>query len=520
MKSVLSLGVLLLALGTNTLAGESRPNLLVLFTDDQRMDTLGCYNTACPIETPNLDRLAEQGVRFTNGFVTTPICSVSRACLITGRYESNHGMHRFHEELRDEVFEHTYPVYLKKAGYFVGNFGKFGIGISNGQKKWFDVFDGQASQGPPFRDYKGKKVHDAEWLTLKTIEFLDQVPEGQPFCLQLNYKEPHFSSEPAPEDLGALKDHVFPRSPMDTREQFERLPELVRTGFSRACYDDFFGKNGNHRYLSDYFEKIMSVERSVGKIMGLLEDRGLADNTVIIFLSDHGTHFGEKQIGGKWTPYEESLRIPFIVYDPRPGAQKGAVSDKMVLNTDVAPTLLDLAGVEVPDVMDGRSLVPLVTSASSLVPGAWRTEFFFEHFHTPAPPRQIARNEGVRSEGFKYLRWTDLGEVIEEFYDLKNDPAESRNLISSPEYGAAVEKARKTFLQWREETPVGDIFKTYSKQAAFGAMEIDWKRFEEAHPEAYQKIAVEVERLGVTWEQAVNDWKIRKAICKKAEYWY
>lgn len=512
--------VVWVALAAVSGAAGQQPNLLVLFTDDQRMDTLGCYNAECPIETPSLDRLAERGVRFTNGFVTTPICAVSRACLITGRYESNHGMHRFHEELKDEVFEHAYPVYLKKAGYFVGNYGKYGIGISKEQKKWFDVIEGTAGQGPAFWDYQGKKVHDAEWLTLKTAEFLDQVPEGKPFCLQLNYKEPHFSSEPAPEDLGALKDHVFPRSPMDTTEQFERLPELVRTGFSRACYDDFFGKNGNHRYLSDYFEKIMSVERSVGKIMALLEERGLADNTVIIFLSDHGTHFGEKQIGGKWTPYEESLRIPFIVYDPRPGARKGAVSDRMVLNTDVAPTLLDLAGIDVPEVMDGRSLVPLISDSRSLTSEQWRSHFFFEHFFTPAPPRQIARNEGIRTEKFKYLRWTDLGEVIEEFYDLEKDPAESNNLIHNPEYREALEKARKSFAAWREETPVGDVFRSYGKDAAFGAMNIDWKRFKESRPEEYRKITAEVERLGVSWEQAVNDWEIRKAICKKAEYWY
>ena len=499
---------------------HDRPNLLVLFTDDQRMDTLGCYNAACPIETPSLDRLAEQGIRFTNGFVTTPICAVSRACLITGRYESNHRMHLFHEELQDEVFDHAYPVYLKKAGYFVGNYGKYGIGISKEQQQWFDVLEGSVGQGPAFREYKGKTVHDAEWLTLKTVEFLDRVPDDKPFCLQLNYKEPHFSSEPAPEDLGALKDHVFPVSPMDTREQFDRLPELVKTGFSRACYNDFFGKNGNHRYLSDYFEKIMSVERSVGKVMALLEERGLADNTVIIFLSDHGTHFGEKQIGGKWTPYEESLRIPFIVYDPRPGAQKGTVSDQMVLNIDVAPTLLDLAGVDIPDVMDGKSLIPLISDSRSLTSEKWRSQFFFEHFYTPAPPRQIARNEGIRTEDFKYLRWTDLGEVIEEFYDLKNDPEESRNLINNPEYKEQLEKARKSFLEWRKETPTGDLFDAYGKKSQWGAMDIDWDHFKIAHPEAYAKIAAEVKRLGVTWEQAVNDWEIRKAICKKADYWY
>lgn len=493
-----------------------QPNIIVFFTDDQRMNTLGCYNDGCPIETPNLDRLAAEGIRFTNGFVTTPICMVSRACLLTGRYESHHNIHMFNTEMEDKVFEHIYPVYLKEAGYFVGNVGKYGVGISDEQRGIFDMFEGQSDQGPAFREYKGQQVHDAEWLTLKTVEFLDQVPEDQPFCLQLNYKEPHSTSEPAPEDLGSLADYKFIRSPTDLPEEHARMPELVRTGFSSVCYDTFFGVNGIHGYLSDYYEKIMSVERSVGKIMYLLEERGLADNTVVIFLSDHGTHFGEKQLGGKWTPYEESLRIPFIIYDPRQNARKGVVLDEMVLNIDVAPTLLDLAGLPVPAVMDGLSMKPLIDGKKT----KWRTEFFYEHFFTPSPPRQIARNEGMRTENSKYVRWTDLGQLIEEYYRLDLDSMESHNLINDGAYREEINAARKAFHQWREDNPSTYTFNVYGKGAQFGAMEIDWEKFREAKPEVYEKIKTEVERLDVTWMQAVKDWEIRKEICQNVGYWY
>ena len=495
---------------------RTRPNLLVLFTDDQRMNTLGCYNEECPIETPNLDRLADEGIRFTNGFVTTPICMVSRACLLTGRYESHHNIHAFNTEMEDEVFEHIYPVYLKEAGYFVGNFGKYGVGISDEQKEIFDMFEGQSGQGPAFREYKGRQVHDAEWLTLKTIEFLDRVPQDQPFCLQLSYKEPHFSSKPAPEDLGKLADYEFKRSPTDLPEEHARMPELLRTGFSRICYDSFFGEKGIHGYLSDYHEKIMSVERSVGKIMDLLEERGLADNTVVIFLSDHGTHFGEKQLGGKWTPYEESLRVPFIIYDPRRKARKEVVLDEMVLNIDVAPTLLDLAGIPVPEVMDGLSIKPLMYGKKT----DWRKEFFYEHFFTPPPPKQIPRNEGMRTEISKYVRWIDMGKVIEEYYRLDRDSMESHNLIEVPGFRKEVNAARKVFLQWREENPSTYTCDVYGENHQFGAMDIDWDRFKEARPEVYEKIRAEVERLNVTWVQAVYDWEIRQEICSNAGYWY
>jgi arylsulfatase A-like enzyme len=503
---------------------QDRPNLLVLFTDDQRMDTLGCYNAACPIDTPNLDRLAERGIQFTNGFVTTPICAVSRACVQTGRYESNHRMHQFETPFSERVFEHTYPVYLREAGYFTGHFGKYGVGITKEQRKQFDRFDGQSGQGPKFRKVQGKDVHDSEWLTLKTEEFLDAVPKGKPFVLQLSYKAPHASSCPAPEDDHLLDEVSFERSPYDTKEAFDNLPDIAKFSLMERVYarefNNFDERNINH-YMRQYHEKIVSVERSVGKVLQLLEERDLADNTVIIFLSDHGTHFGEKQLAGKWTPYEESLRIPFIIYDPRPGARKGVVSDKMVLNIDVAPTLLDLAGVDIPEIMDGKSLVPLTTSASSLVPSAWRTEFFFEHFTSPSPAmRPIPRTDGIRTEDFKYVRWFDEEPAVEELFDLRNDPAEMKNLAANPEHAETLKKMRAKYEAWRTANPSTYSYDSYGHRAQWGAKEIDWEHLKEVRPEIYEKIAKQVERLGVTWEQAVNDWKIRKTICNHAGYWY
>lgn len=498
-------------------ASDKRPNFVIFFTDDQRKDTLGCYNPKSPIETPNLDRLANRGIRFDNGFVTTPICVVSRASLLTGRYESNSRVHQFLVEMPEDVFEQTYPIHLRKAGYFTGQLGKYGVGIREEQKKRFDVFEAQAGQGPAFRDYDGRKLHDAEWLTVKTEEFLNKVPNDKPFCLQINYKEPHASSVPAPEDDNRLASFKFKRSPYDIPTEYKKLPPYVQKGFGRVCYEQEFNKDGDHNpYLRQYHEKLMSVERSTGQIMDMLKQRGLSDNTVIIFLSDHGTHFGEKQLAGKWTPYEQSLRIPFIVYDPRPKAAKGIVSNEMVLNIDVAPTVLDLAGIPVPKVMDGQSIAPLINDEKT----KWRTHFFYEHYTSPAPVKYIPRNVGVRTENTKYFRWIDLDLLAEEFYDLTIDPMETNNLINNPEYLEQIQAARKQYELWRRKNPSTYQYDSYGPRAQSGAKKIDWERFKKIRPKEYEKIKAEIDRLSVSWEQAVNDWEIRYEICSKAGYWY
>ena len=173
---------------------DGPPNIIILLTDDQRMSSLSCYDESIPIETPHIDRLAGEGIRFDNGFVVTPICAVSRANIITGRYACNNRVHDFGVPIPEEIFEESYPAQLKKAGYFVGALGKYGVGVTPQVKETFDVFEAQSGQGPRFRDYQGKKMHDAEWLSVKTREFLDAVPENTPFCVQVNYKEPHGST--------------------------------------------------------------------------------------------------------------------------------------------------------------------------------------------------------------------------------------------------------------------------------------------------------------------------------------
>ncbi len=500
-----------------TQTGEKRPNIIVMLTDDQRPATLTCYDEDSPIETPNIDRLATSGILFNNGFVTTPICCVSRASIITGRYAANHRMHNFNTPIDDSIFADSYPAHLKNAGYFTGALGKHGVGVTQLVRESYDVFEAQAGQGPAFRDYQGKKMHDAEWLTVKTFEFLDQVPEDQPFCLQVNYKEPHGTSVPAPEDDDLLENFFFERVAMDSEEEFKKVPLRVQQGLSRWAYDNEYNKDGDiNWFMRMYHEKIVSVERSVGIIMKGLEERGLAENTVILFLSDHGYHYGEKQLSGKWTPYDESLRIPFIVYDPRNKNHKGEVLDEMVLNIDLAPTILELAGLEVPATMDGRSMLPLMQGKEE----SWRTVFFFEHYCSPPPiPVYLPRHEGIRTGTEKYVRWVDMGNVVEEYFHLDNDPLEAKNLVGDPEYASGLKAISKSFDQWRDENPVNYEHKP-DGLPHFDSKDIDWAYFAEKLPEKYARIKAEIDRLGVTWQQAEDDWEIRYEIGLKAEYWY
>lgn len=494
-----------------------RPNIIVLLTDDQRWDAIGVNNPGLAIATPHIDLLAARGVNFTEAFVTTPICAVSRASIITGRYSRNARVHEFLIPPPADIWSSSYPALLKNAGYFIGQLGKYGVGATKEQQELFDLFDADLAQGEPLREYDGRKVHDSEWLTLRTRDFLDAVPAGKPFVLQVNYKAPHPSSVPAPEDKGTLAGVPFPRHPTDRPEFNQSLPQHVRLGYGGNSYERHMKTDAKYQeWVRDYFEKIISVDRSVGDIVKELEARGLAESTILIFLSDHGTHLGERQLAAKWTPFDASLRIPFIIYDPRARDSAGTICRALVLNIDVAPTLMELAGLEIPDGIDGESLVPFLEGRA---PADWRKHFFFEHQTSPAvAPRPIPRNMGVRGQDQKYVVWTDPGPVIEEFYDLGADPLEINNLISGqPE---EVARWRSLFQQWEKDNPNTYDFMLYTHRPQTGSAEIDWARFAKAHPGPFKRIKAEVEARGVTLEDAVRDPDVRQEIGQAAKFFY
>jgi arylsulfatase A-like enzyme len=305
---------------------------------------------------------------------------------------------------------------------------------------------------------------------------------------------------------------------MDTPAENAKLPEFIRESFLGVAYKKEFNVGGDpNGFLRGYFRKIASVERSVAAITRMLEERGLAENTVVIFLSDHGVHFGERQLYGKWTPYDASLRIPFLVRDPRPGGARGVASDQIALNIDVAPTLLDLAGIPVPASMDGRSLAPILRGETA----APRDHFFLEHYTSPAGMPYIPRNIGIRTRTAKFFRWIDpQAGGVESLYDLAADPMESRDLLSDPEHSAEAARLRSALDEWRSSHPSNYEHSPCGPRPGSLAPSIDWGEFAKARPKEFQAIKAEVERLGVTWEEAMDDWPTRREICRRVGYWY
>jgi len=435
--------------GRSMAAETPRPNLIFLLTDDQRFDALGSMGNRI-IQTPRLDRLAAAGVVFDNAFCTTSICATSRASFLTGQYAVRHGIDDFATPLSAEQFEQTFPALLRGAGYRTAFVGKWGLGGPLPRER-YDFFDGFSGQGRYFD--KEDPHHLTDKLAQRALRFLDTCEGGQPFCLQVSFKAAHcqdgaaWQFQHAPRFQSTYADVTIPLPVTATSEDFAALPEFLQNSEARHRWQVRFADEAMfQKSVKDYYRLITGVDEAVGRLVEKLRQRRLADNTVIVFTSDNGFYLGEHGLAGKWFMHEESIRLPLLVFDPRlPAERRGARVDRMALNIDVAPTLLDLAGVEVPETVQGRSLAPLLSGEAP----AWRGEFFYEHRFRHAG---IPRNEGVRGERFKYVRYLDQPAAnaehpYEELFDLQSDPHERQNLAARPEHSAELAEMRE---RWRD----------------------------------------------------------------------
>jgi arylsulfatase A-like enzyme len=459
--------------GRACLAAEAgRPNIVFLLTDDQRWDTLGCTGNSI-IQTPNVDRLAREGVVFDHCFVTTSICMTNRACIFTGQYAARHGVWDFSTNFTEEQLAQTYPGRLKQAGYYLGFIGKWGVGKP--PDGLFDVNDGWPGQNQYYPKVRGenpfeyltpgpgqeakvaeqcRQVHLTTRMGDQAIAFLDGVPADRPFCLAFSFKAPHCQDgQPAwrqfPYDAhlhSMYRDVLIPPAPLSDPAFFEALPDFIKTSENRARWELRFATPEMYQHsVKSYYRLISGVDRVVGRIVDKLREKGLAHNTIILYTGDNGFYLGERGLAGKWFPHEVSIRVPLVVYDPRlPAAQRGTRRDEMALSIDLAPTMLDMAGVDIPEAMQGRSLVPLLKGEKP----PWRTEFFYEHlFKHP----RIPRTEAVRDQRYKYIRFVDSEPLYEELYDLENDPDEAHNLAKDPTHAATLERMRQKWAAWREK---------------------------------------------------------------------
>ncbi len=408
-------------------APEQRPNIIFLLTDDQRWDAMHCAGNEI-IYTPNLDRLALDGIRFQNAFVTTPICAASRASILTGLYERTHTYTFTKPPLQPDLLKETYPYLLKKSGYQTGFIGKFGVNIEKG---WTDsLFDySKFTVYPYWKEFNGKKIHLTDLHGEYATGFLDSCQPGKPFCLSVSFWAPHAVDESKeqyfwPEWCDTLyKNAVIPVPRTSTPEVFNSHPDFIRNSFSRdRWYWRFDTPEKFQEMVKGYYRMISGVDAVVGRIREKLKERGLADNTIIIFMGDNGYFLSDRQLADKWLMYEQSLRVPMIIYDPRVSAKhRGKAPTIPGLNIDIDPTILDFAGIQIPPFTQGQSLVPVV-NGNTIQP---REYILFEHLWDFA---SIPQSECVRSEQYKFIRYPQHP-GFEEFYNLKNDPDEVRNLM-------------------------------------------------------------------------------------------
>lgn len=451
-KSILALSALCAALSgfvtaVHAAGSSARPNVVFLLVDDLRWNALGFMGDKI-VQTPNLDRLAARAVVFDNCFVTTSICSVSRASYFTGQWMRRHGIVDFATGLNGAAWDNTYPAQLRSAGFRTGFIGKYGVGTpkeTEAKAAAFDYWKGLPGQAGEFIEKNDPtRTHKTARFGSEALEFLAGCTKEKPFCLSLSFNAVHARDgkprefEPDPRDEKLYADVTIPVSKLATDEAFKRLPESVQKSEGRRRWGwRFDTPEKTQSILRDYYRLITGVDREVGRIVAELEQRGLAGNTVIVFTADNGFALGDRGMADKWFMYEEDIRVPAFIFDPRlPKAVQGTRSKAMVLNVDFAPTLLELAGVAVPSVMQGRSLVPHLRGQP---PKDWRTEFFYEHHSVAA---RIPKSEGVRTERWKYLRWIAETPVKEELYDLEADPLEERNLLNEPKHAALLAELR------------------------------------------------------------------------------
>ena len=435
---------------------EQKPNIIFLLTDDQRWDALGAMGNPW-IKTPVLDSLALKGTLFKNAYVTTAICCTSRASLLSGQYARRHGIHDFRTPFSDSALHLTYPLILKKAGYRTAFIGKYGIGNEKSlPKEYFDYWNAMAGQ-PRYEqtDEEGNYLHYTQKLGKDIEEFLQTCSKEQAFSLSVSFKAPHVQD-------GDPRQFIYDTaySAMYADIEFP-LPATADTMYWEQ-YPDFFTQNNEARVrwalrfanpamyqesMRGYYRLISGVDHVVGKMMAKLSQLGLDENTVILFMGDNGFYLGEHGMAGKWYGHEPSIRVPLFVYDPRNIPQQASTIEEIALNIDVAPTILDFAGLSIPASMQGRSLKPFTEGK---VEENWRKEFFYEHlFEHP----RIPKSEGVVSLETKYLIYPEQEEKYEELYNLITDPDEIKNLSGDSTYHKMLDEQREKLAHYREILP-------------------------------------------------------------------
>ena len=484
--------VLLCAFGT-VAAPATRPNILFIMSDDHAAHAISAYGSAVN-QTPNLDRLATGGVRFDRCFAVNSICSPSRATILTGKYSHLNGVPTFN---RFDGSQPTVAKYLQKAGYYTGMIGKWHLGSDpTGFDRW-SILPGQGVYfDPAFLEPSGRRVikgYASDVITDLAIDFLEKRPKDKPFFLMCHHKAPHRPWEPDEKHRAMFANRTIPEPPTlrddyatrtdaikecrqrvfedMTRRDLKLEPpadlkgparnqwlnvkptevEIIEDGKTRKLMGEALNAWKYQRYMQDYLACVQSVDDNVGRLLDWLDRQGLSTNTVVIYTSDQGFFLGDHGLYDKRFMYEASIKMPFLVRWPGV-AQPGAVQNAMAINTDFAPTFMDIAGLPVPPDMQGRSLVPLLKGQ---IPPGWRASYYYRYYHDPGDHNTRA-HYGIRTQTHKLIYFWKKNQW--ELYDLLKDPDELRNIYDDPEQKGTAERLKAELYRLKRELKDDDQY--------------------------------------------------------------
>jgi len=431
---------------------EDRPNILFILVDDQRNDVISIAGHPI-VKTPTIDSLARHGIRFTNAYVTTPICAASRASILTGAYEYNHNYTFGKKPLKKEFITNSYPYLLKKSGYITGFTGKLGVNLEMKDSmltEMFDFFKPSLMNAPYFKKLAdGSMRHSAEIRGDEAIAFIESQTSEKPFCLSISFNSVHAVDAnltpgneghyPYPKSVAHMYEHTeIPKPPLNDPEIYEKHPEFLKNSLNRERY--FWRWDTEEKYqinIRAYFRMISGYDNVMNRVLTALKEKGLDKNTIIIYSADNGYYMGNRGFAGKWTHYEESLRVPLIIFDPRMSPQDvGKTSDKVALNIDIAATILDIAGISIPQLYNGKSLLPIVNNEEI---ETWRERFLIEH---RMEHNKLPKYVGVHEQRYVYVNYYEQNPQYEYLHDLKNDLNQLENLKDDPNYIEILQQMR------------------------------------------------------------------------------
>ena len=497
---IFSIAILAMLSATQAFAlADERPNIVFLMTDDQSTYSLGCYGNA-DVKTPNIDQLAAAGVVFDRHYANTAICMASRATVMTGLYEYRTGCNFQHGHMHQSMWESSYPMLLRKAGYSIAFAGKFGFEtVKNADdeeplplpKGDFDMWGG----GPGQTHYKTKRNESMEAYAREFPhsslsygafgrDFIKQSAEaGKPFCLSISFKAPHKPATPDPRFDHVYKDVTFHKPRNFGREAGAHFSQQSKTD---RQYERFFSWKYSDKYdevMRLYHQQIHAVDAAVGMITEALKANGVAGNTVVIFTSDNGFLCGSHGYGSKVLPYEEASRVPLIMFDPRDAnSGKGLRCGELSGLIDIAPTILELANVKAPDSIDGKSLTTLYRDPNSSI----HDDLALMNVWGRRPTHSLT----VVTRDAKYVYWPYAGDgmkAAEELYDLATDSAEMQNLAARSGHEASLQNMRQRYDyhvdRWNANSVSNNGYQPYG---TIFDRSVDWEEKRNLYPQPRQ----------------------------------